>query len=166
MGLQDVYKRQALQSANSASTAASNASASANAAGNSAQQAASAADTARTDAATAQDAAQDAVEHASAAQKAAEAAENAAQEALGIIDDEVVARDSTWSSDNIVATLCPPFEVYGNIVQCEPVEGSPLDVTVEITPAQEGAGDPSPENVRPIFGWDTVNVWRLSLIHI
>ena len=150
----------ALQSANSASTAASNASASANAAGNSAQQAASAADTARTDAATAQDAAQDAVEHASTAQKAAEAAENAAQEALGIIDDEVVARDSTWSSDNIVATLCPPFEVYGNIVQCEPVEGSPLDVTVEITPAQEGAGDPSPENVRPIVGWDTVNVWR------
>ena len=150
----------ALQSANSASTAASNASASANAASNSAQQAASAADTARTDAATAQDAAQDAVEHASAAQKAAEAAENAAQEALGIIDDGVIALDSTWSSDNIVATLCPPFEVYGNIVQCEPVEGSPLDVTVEITPVQEGAGDPSPENVRPIVGWDTVNVWR------
>ena len=148
----------ALQSANSASAAASNASASANAASNSAQQAASAADTARTDAATAQDAAQDAVEHASAAQKAAEAAENAAQEALGIIDDEVVARDSTWSSDNIVATLCPPFEVYGNIVQCEPVEGSPLDVSVEITPTQEGEGDPSPENVRPIVGQESVNV--------
>ena len=150
----------ALQSANSASTAASNASASANAASNSAQQAASAADTARTDAATAQDAAQDAVEHASAAQKAAEAAENAAQEALGIIDDGVVARDSTWSSNNIVATLCPPFEVTGDIVQCEPVEGSALDMTVEIVPTQEGEGDPSPENVRPVVGWDSVNIWR------
>ena len=150
----------ALQSANSASAAASNASASANAAGNSAQQAASAADTARTDAATAQDAAQDAVEHASTAQKAAEAAENAAQEALGIIDDGVVARDSTWSSMGIVEKLCPPFEVTGNIVQCEPVEGSALDVTVEIVPTQEGTGDPSPENVRPIVGWNSVNIWR------
>lgn len=150
----------ALQSANAASTAASNASVSANAASNSAQQAASAADMARTDAATAQDAAQDAVEHASAAQKAAEAAENAAHEALGIIDDEVVAQDSTWSSMGVIEKLCPLFEVSGNVVQCEPVECGPLDVTVEIVPTQEGEGDPSPENVRPIVGWNSVNIWR------
>lgn len=31
---------------------------------------------------------------------------------------------------------------------------------VEITPTQEGTGDPSPENVRPIVGWDSVNVTR------
>ena len=76
------------------------------------------------------------------------------------IDDAVIGTESTWSSMGIVEKLCPPLEVTGSIVQCEPVEGSPLDVTVEITPAQEGAGDPSPENVRPIVGWDSVNVWR------
>lgn len=78
----------------------------------------------------------------------------------GPIDDAVVGTDSTWSSMGIVEKLCPPFEVTGNIVQCEPVEGSALDVTVEIVPTQEGTGDPSPENVRPIVGWDSVNVWR------
>ena len=76
------------------------------------------------------------------------------------IDDTVIGTESTWSSMGIVEKLCSPFEVYGNIVQCEPVEGSPLDVSVEITPTQEGEGDPSPENVRPIVGWDSVNVWR------
>ena len=35
-----------------------------------------------------------------------------------------------------------------------------LDVTVEIVPTQEGEGDPSPENVRPIVGWNSVNIWR------
>ncbi len=31
---------------------------------------------------------------------------------------------------------------------------------VGIEPVQEGSGDPSPENVRPISGWDEVNVTR------
>ena len=76
------------------------------------------------------------------------------------IDDTVIGTESTWSSMGIVKKLCPPFEVTGNIVQCEPVEGSALDVTVEIVPTQEGAGDPSPENVRPIVGWGAINVWH------
>ena len=76
------------------------------------------------------------------------------------IDDTVIGTESTWSSMGIVEKLCSPFEVTGNIVQCEPVEGSPLDVSVEIVPTQEGEGDPSPENVRPIVGWNSVNIWR------
>lgn len=31
---------------------------------------------------------------------------------------------------------------------------------VNIDPVQEGTGDPSPDNVRPISGWSAVNVWR------
>lgn len=31
---------------------------------------------------------------------------------------------------------------------------------VNIDPVQEGTGDPSPDNVRPISGWSAVNVWN------
>lgn len=33
------------------------------------------------------------------------------------------------------------------------------DVTVDIEPIQEGSGDPSPENMRPILGWTGVNIY-------
>lgn len=33
------------------------------------------------------------------------------------------------------------------------------DLTVQITPVQEGSGDPSPENIRPITGWTGANVY-------
>lgn len=77
-----------------------------------------------------------------------------------VIDDSKISSSTTWSSQKIVDTLCPPFTVSGPIVQCTPVANSPLGVQVEIAPTQEGTGDPSPENVRPIVGWDAVNVWR------
>lgn len=81
-------------------------------------------------------------------------------EGAPIIDDSKILTSTTWSSQKIVDTLCPPFTVSGATVQCTPVANYPLDVQVEITPTQEGTGDPSPENVRPIVGWDAVNVWR------
>lgn len=77
-----------------------------------------------------------------------------------VIDDSKISSSTTWSSQKIVDTLCPPFTVSGATVQCTPVANYPLDVQVAITPTQEGTGDPSPENVRPIVGWDSVNVWR------
>ena len=58
----------------------------------------------------------------------------------------------------IVKALCPPFTVSGATVQCTPVANYPLGVQVEITPSQEGTGDPSPTNVRPIVGWDAVTI--------
>lgn len=81
-------------------------------------------------------------------------------EGAPIIDDSKILTSTTWSSQKIVDTLCPPFTASGSVVQCTPVENSPLGVQVEITPTQEGTGDPSLENVRPIVGWDAVNVWR------
>ena len=83
-------------------------------------------------------------------------------EGAAIIDDSKILTSTTWSSQKIVDTLCPPFTVSGATVQCTPVANYPLGVQVEITPTQEGEGDPSPENVRPIVGWDTVNVWRVG----
>lgn len=77
-----------------------------------------------------------------------------------VIDDSKISSSTTWSSQKIVDTLCPPFTVSGATVQCTPVANYPLGVQVEITPTQEGTGDPSLENMRPIVGWDSVNVTR------
>lgn len=48
--------------------------------------------------------------------------------------------------------ICPLFHQISSVVQGELVEGYPLHVISHITPWQEGSGDPSPTNVRPIHG--------------
>ena len=82
------------------------------------------------------------------------------------IDDDVVSATNPWSSLKIVDTLAPPFSSSGAIVTCNPVAGYPLHVVSQIMPVQEGEGDPSPDNVRPISGRDsvTVNVWGKNLV--
>ena len=74
------------------------------------------------------------------------------------INDEAVNTTEAWSSKKIVDTLCPEFSVSGNPVTCHPVEGYPLSAVVTLEPKQAGSGDPSPENVRPISGYDSVTV--------
>lgn len=75
------------------------------------------------------------------------------------IDDTTVGPDA-WSSKHIVDMLCPPLEETGNPVQCYPVENYPLGVTASWEPVQEGSGEPSPDNLRPIHGRTRVNVER------
>lgn len=75
------------------------------------------------------------------------------------IDDTAVGPDA-WSSKHIVDMLCPPMEETGNPVQCYPVENYPLGVVASWEPTQEGSGTPSPENIRPIKGRDSVTVER------
>ena len=76
------------------------------------------------------------------------------------IDDTTVTDSSPWSSKHIVDMLCPPLEETGASVQCYPVAGYPLGVKAKWEPVQEGTGDPSPENVRPIKGRDSMTVER------
>lgn len=76
------------------------------------------------------------------------------------IDDTTVTDSAPWSSKHIVDTLCPPLEETGNPVQCYPVSGYPLGCKVSWEPTQEGSGNPSPDNVRPIKGRDSVTVER------
>lgn len=76
------------------------------------------------------------------------------------IDDTTVTDSAPWSSKHIVDVLCPPMEETGNPVTCYPVAGYPLGCKVSWEPTQEGTGDPSPENVRPIKGRDSVTVTR------
>lgn len=75
------------------------------------------------------------------------------------IDDTTVGLDA-WSSKHIVDMLCPPLEKTGNPVQCYPVTCYPLGVTASWEPVQAGSGEPSPDNIRPISGRDSVKVER------
>ena len=75
------------------------------------------------------------------------------------IDDTTVGPDA-WSSKHIVDMLCPPISETGNPVQCYPVAGYLLGVKATWEPVQEGSGTPSPENIRPIHGRNSVQVER------
>lgn len=74
------------------------------------------------------------------------------------LNDNAVNTTQAWSSKKIVDTLCLPFTETGNPITCNPVEGYPLSAVVTLEPKQAGSGDPSPENVRPITGYDEVAV--------
>lgn len=76
------------------------------------------------------------------------------------IDDTAVSAENPWSSRKIIETLCPPLEESGNPVTCEPVAGYPLGVVASWEPTQAGTGEPSPDNIRPIKGRDSVSVER------
>ena len=76
------------------------------------------------------------------------------------IDDTTVTDSAPWSSKHIVDMLCPPLEETGNPLQCYPVANYPLGVTASWEPTQEGSAEPSPDNVRPIKGRDSVTVTR------
>ena len=56
--------------------------------------------------------------------------------------------------------LCPPLQESGNPVVCYPVAGYPLGMKAKWEPVQEGSGTPSPENIRPIKGRDSVTITR------
>lgn len=76
------------------------------------------------------------------------------------IDDAAIDGD-TWSSKHIVDMLCPKVEKSGTLVQMDGMLGGyPLGVKVSWKPAQEGSGDPSPENIRPIQGRTEIKVER------
>lgn len=60
------------------------------------------------------------------------------------IDDAVISAENPWSSRKIIEMLCPPLEVTGNPVTCEPVAGYPLGVVASWAPTQAGEGDPYP----------------------
>lgn len=106
----------------------------------------------------AQTAASQAADSATKAEQAAQRAEDAAAATNAIIDDTAIADSKTWSSKGIVDFLCPPIQATGNPVVCYPVADYPLGVTASWEPTQEGSGEPSPDNIRPIKGRDSVTV--------
>ena len=176
----------ATAAANDAGQSASDAAASkaaAETAAKSAQDAQAAAEKARDDAQTAQQGAEAARDTAAkSAEAAAKSEANAKQSADTLaesvenvvantsavaelkekkaeIDDTAVGANA-WSSKHIIDMLCPPLEESGNPVVCYPVAGYALGVKAKWEPMQEGTGTPSPENIRPIHGRNSVTVER------
>lgn len=80
------------------------------------------------------------------------------QQVANITPDDSAIGGKPWSSKHIIDMLCPPLEESGNPVVCYPVAGYPLGVKAKWEPVQEGSGTPSPENIRPIKGRDSVQV--------
>lgn len=79
-----------------------------------------------------------------------------------VIDDTTVGPDA-WSAKHLVDMLCPPISETGNPMVCYPVAGYPLGCKVSWEPTQEGSGEPSPDNIRPISGRDAVKVERCGV---
>lgn len=140
----------------------------AQAAAKKAQDAKSAAEKVRDDAKTAQKGAEAARDVAAKSAEAAakseanvkQSADTLAESVKNITPDDSSIGDKPWSSKHIIDMLCPPLEESGNPVVCYPVAGYALGVKAMWEPAQEGTGTPSPENIRPIKGRDSVKIER------
>ena len=76
------------------------------------------------------------------------------------IDDTQITNSNPWSSQKMIDTLCPSFTVTGDFAVFTPVEGYALNVNAEISLDQEGTGDPSAENIRPIIGKNEINLYH------
>lgn len=134
----------------------------------SAQDAQAAAEKVRDDAKTAQKGAEAARDVAAKSAEAAakseanvkQSADALAESVKNITPDDSAIGDKPWSSKHIIDMLCPLLEESGNPVVCYPVAGYALGVKASWEPVQEGSGTPSPENIRPIKGRDSVTVER------
>lgn len=96
------------------------------------------------------------------AQESAAAAENAANEAKAAADS--IPEDYT-ELVNIATTRAPGIlqEASGDVASFWDGDAMPAQAIVsQIVAAQAGSGDPSPDNVRTISGWKTVNVTRVG----
>ena len=135
---------------------------SASAAKNSAASASAAASAAAESASTAQQSATSAAESAAVYDTVVADVNQLKQDVAAITPDDTVVDGKPWTSKKTVDALCARFEETGNPVQVYPVENYPLDVKVSWEPVQEGSGDPSPDNIRPITGRNSVTITHSS----
>ena len=60
-------------------------------------------------------------------------------------------------------TVVGELEFTGDVVQFQTGRSVPIrKLEVSLEPVQSGSGDPSPDNVRPISGWDAVKVYKVG----
>lgn len=83
----------------------------------------------------------------------------------GITPDYGYLMNGRFEKD-MVKTLYPLKTLSGNPISWEASDTEYLFPVVNLEPKQAGSGDPSPDNVRPISGWDevTVNVRGKNLV--
>lgn len=78
----------------------------------------------------------------------------------GVVQDVTVNGTSVVDSNGIAVITMPELvkTVNGNPIVLDDAFGEVKNLDVELTPIQEGSGTPSPQNVRPITGHDSVTV--------
>lgn len=167
----------ASQAAATATTKAGEASDSATAANTSAGQAASSASAASASAGTASEkatqAGESATNAANSASAAAGSASDASDSAAAALESERAAAQSAadiaasaaqiqTNTDNIAALQIVESTEAADITSIDDgADGVPMkSLKVYIEPVQSGSGDPSPDNIRPISGWDSVETVR------
>lgn len=165
------YALTASQKADAASSSAQTASDKASAAQGYAQTASGKASEAQGYAQTASDKADAAAASAQTASDKADAAADSAADAeaaaASIVVDSALSRTSEHPVQNKVITLALDDKASaikktasGSVASfADGADGIPMvSVVADIDAVQSGSGDPSPDNVRPISGWDSVNV--------
>lgn len=158
------YAQTASQKATEASQKASEASQSAS----TAVQAKTDAITAKTASETAQGLAESARDEAITAKTYAESARSEAQDIVDGITNKVAQIDSnTERIESLEDDRYKPYPtdtVFGSIASFpDGADDIPLkSCIVQVNPVQEGSGDPSPDNIRPISGWTGCEIVRAN----
>ena len=81
------------------------------------------------------------------------------QSAAAVIDDDAAGDDTVYSSAKIYSLLPEDTATGAEVTISNACPDLPIvELTAEINAVQEGTGDPSPDNVRPISGWDEITV--------
>lgn len=62
-------------------------------------------------------------------------------------------------ADALAKLIGKPFKQSGSVVVCNPIPGTKLTPVSTITAWQEGNGNPSTDNVRPIHGWNGAKLY-------
>lgn len=150
----------AASSAQAALDAADEAARAAQDAAGSRDEAAESAQAAKQDAGTAAQHAADAATN----KDASEAAAARAEEVLGSLLEDYAALDAQVqknTADILLRASAIVEEASGAMVTVDDAAAQPaVRLVSHIEPVQEGEGDPSPDNVRPISGWDKMTAQR------
>ena len=77
------------------------------------------------------------------------------------IEDGVISDETTWSSSGIIDRFAELMGINANpAVLDNPYPNFPLQITTTFEPKQEGSGEPSPDNIRQISGFNNAKITR------
>lgn len=86
------------------------------------------------------------------------------ESAAAVIDDDAAGDDTVYSSAKIYSLLPEDTATGAEVTITDACPDLPIvELHASINAVQEGTGDPSPENVRPISGWDVITVTHDSV---
>lgn len=81
------------------------------------------------------------------------------ESAAAVIDDDAAGDDTVYSSAKIYSLLPEDTATGSEVTITDACPDLPIvELRADINAVQEGTGDPSPDNVRPISGWDEITV--------